>query len=83
MDPCGTPLSIEWSREHVRTDTVRVRAHTCACRSVFFELCQAGGLRFIRRTTVGGTKVLRDESPRDLAEKVDELWRLLLSGRAC
>jgi hypothetical protein len=40
-------------------------------------------LRFIRRTTVGDTKLLRDESPRDIAEKVEVLWRLLLSGRAC
>ncbi|WP_101788782.1 hypothetical protein [Nonomuraea indica] len=80
--PCGTPFAIDWFREQPRTERVRVRAHTCACQPVFYELCQAGGVRFIRRTTVRRGRMKAMESPRAHAVVVDHLWELLLTGRA-
>ncbi|MBB4918468.1 hypothetical protein [Streptosporangium saharense] len=53
---------------------------TCDCGSVFFELCQADGLRFIRRTrrTAGGPMI--EESDRWPTVEADAMWNALLFG---
>ncbi|MEU8248601.1 hypothetical protein [Nonomuraea sp. NPDC048916] len=61
---------------------MRVRDHTCDCQAVFYELCQAGGLRFIRRTSRKGGRMVVDESPWVIAAEAEALWRRLLEGRA-
>ncbi|MEU8103483.1 hypothetical protein AB0C18_07135 [Nonomuraea muscovyensis] len=73
---------IDWIPETARTDRVRVRDHTCSCAPVSYELCQAGGLRFIRRTTVQPGDLQIMESPRAHATAVDDLWQLLVAGKA-
>jgi len=77
-----TSVSIEWGQEGFRTQRTRVRDHTCNCRSVFYELCQAGGQRYIRRTTRKGGRVVVEESVRMNASQMDALWSLLLQGDA-
>lgn len=49
---------------------VRVVAWTCDCRAVFYELCQARGMAFIRRT------LQRDECP-----EVGETHRMCVAQR--
>ncbi|GGO77134.1 hypothetical protein [Nonomuraea cavernae] len=62
---------------------MRVRDHTCDCQAVFYELCQSGGLRFIRRTSrKDGRRMVVEESPWVIAAEADILWRRLLEGRA-
>jgi hypothetical protein len=78
-----------WPPTH-RTTRVRVRAHTCECAPVIYELCQATGLMFIRR-------VVRSDADADADAKVEDevretawlpsartkrLWTLLLEGLA-
>ncbi|MER7134384.1 hypothetical protein [Streptosporangium saharense] len=58
----------------------RVVQWTCDCETVFYELCQADGLRFIRRTrrTAGGPSV--QESDHWPAAEADAIWTALLFG---
>lgn len=73
-------LSIVWTPEAVRPSPVRVRDYSCPCQVPYYELCQAEGVRFIRRVHVNGDESIVDESPRDRAPKVDELWARLLAA---
>ncbi|MEU8206329.1 hypothetical protein [Streptosporangium sp. NPDC049046] len=60
---------------------VRVLRWTCDCEPVFYELCQASGLRFLRRTrraAPGRASVA--ESDRWQAQETDEMWIALLHG---
>ena len=75
-------VSIEWDPVEPRNRRVRVRDYTCDCRPVFYELCQAGGQRYIRRMTRKGGRVLVEESVRSNASQTDILWTLLLRGDA-
>lgn len=74
--------SIEWDLVGPCSERVRVRDYTCECQPVFYELCQAGGQRYIRRTTRKGRRVVVEESVRTAASKTDILWALLLHGDA-
>ncbi|MFF3445039.1 hypothetical protein [Streptosporangium sp. NPDC002721] len=55
----------------------RVVRWTCDCDALFYELCQAGGLRFIRRTR---RHHAIDESDRWQAQEADAMWIALLHG---
>lgn len=68
-----------WSR---RTHRVRVRDHTCECMSVIYELCQAGGLMFIRRVVRSEDGEEGHETAWLSAARTKLLWSLLLDGRA-
>ncbi|GAA3111567.1 hypothetical protein [Streptosporangium carneum] len=59
---------------------VRVVRWTCDCEAIFFELCQAGGLRFIRRTKRTAGNPLVEESDRWPATEADAVWAALLFG---
>jgi hypothetical protein len=59
---------------------VCVVAWTCECGSPFYELCQVGGQRFIRRTRNGPDKRIVDEPDRWNAGQADAQWTALLLG---
>jgi hypothetical protein len=71
-------LDITWLPVQPSAERVKVRDYTCDCRPVFYELCQAGGVRFIRRTTRVRGKLVIEESTRSPAAYVDALWSELL-----
>jgi hypothetical protein len=75
-------VRIDWNPVRPDVERLRVRDHTCDCQPVFYELCQAGGQRCIRRTTRKGGRVVVEESGRTVASKTDILWTMLLHGHA-
>jgi hypothetical protein len=75
-------LRIDWYLPSPQGERVRVRAHTCDCQASFYELCQSGGMRFIRRTTRHGGRVVIEESERGVAAHTDAVWAMLLKGAA-
>lgn len=72
--------ALHWAPPRPLTERVRVRDYTCTCQLVSYELCQAGGLFFIRRTRRGGESTLIDESPRFRPAAVKTIWMRLLHG---
>jgi hypothetical protein len=81
-DPREGCVGVDWSEPTPRTTRVRVREITCECSSVIYEVCQAAGLMFIRRTVRAGRSVVVHESEWSLTAEVERLWSLLLAGRA-
>lgn len=73
---------IRWLLPTNRSDRVRVRRHTCECRPTVYELCQSGGLLFIRRTNREGGQVEVRETERLIAVRIEPLWTRLLRGEA-
>ncbi|WP_431898674.1 hypothetical protein [Nonomuraea sp. bgisy101] len=73
---------IDWAIEVPRADRVRVKSYTCDCVPVFYELCQAAGLMFIRRLSRGGDVTVVHESPWMRCAEVEGLWERLLRGEA-
>ena len=73
--------SVLWEPSLPRAHRVRVREHTCICQSPQFELCTAGGLWFVRRTSAGASTGIV-ESAWVSASAANELWGRLLSGQA-
>ena len=73
---------IDWRPELSRAGQVRVKEHTCDCRATFYELCQAGGLMFVRRTRRLKGAVDVHESPWVVARVTQALWLRLLMGSA-
>ncbi|MFG1943504.1 hypothetical protein [Nonomuraea sp. NPDC048826] len=75
-------VMIDWLPAVPRAERTHVRDYTCDCRPVVYELCQAGGLRFIRRTSRLNKRIVVEESPRDVTAVIDTLWGELLRGEA-
>ncbi|WP_440071138.1 hypothetical protein [Streptosporangium sp. OZ121] len=73
---------IDWRPERPRADRLRIKEHTCDCLPTFYELCQAGGLMFVRRTERARKGVVVHESPWVVAKRTQELWLRLLMGAA-
>ncbi|MFI6325911.1 hypothetical protein ACIBG8_50930 [Nonomuraea sp. NPDC050556] len=73
---------INWEPARPRVNLVRVRAHTCDCQPVFYELCQAAGLMFIRKVSRRGGKTVVHESAWQRTEVACALWLQLLRGKA-
>ncbi|SNS61722.1 hypothetical protein SAMN05216276_1012140 [Streptosporangium subroseum] len=73
---------IDWRPSLSRAGPARVKEHTCDCRATFYELCQAGGLMFIRRTHRLRGAVDVHESPWVVARDTQALWLRLLMGSA-
>ncbi|GLW98245.1 hypothetical protein Misp02_23320 [Microtetraspora sp. NBRC 16547] len=73
-------LAIEWRRPTPRCARIRVKEHTCECQGTLYELCQAGGLRFIRRSIRKGRRAMVSETIWMPSAKTERLWRLLLAG---
>ncbi|GAA3111699.1 hypothetical protein [Streptosporangium carneum] len=71
--------TLTWTAPPERAQA-RVIRWTCDCETVFFELCQADGLRFIRRTKRTGRKLLVEESDHWPPGEADAMWTALLFG---
>ncbi|TXK42791.1 hypothetical protein [Nonomuraea sp. C10] len=74
--------SIDWLPAVPRTERVKVRDYTCDCRPIVYELCQAGGLRFIRRISRPNGRLVVEESRWSTSAVIDTLWGELLRGEA-
>lgn len=82
MTPWETaPDDPEWRDALPPLVNVRVHAEWQPTRNQTYELCSAGGLRFIRRTTHKPYKV--EESPRLVSKRANELWQRVLTGQVC
>ncbi|GAA2653616.1 hypothetical protein GCM10010412_021870 [Nonomuraea recticatena] len=75
-------VAINWTTPTPRCNRISVRRHTCECVPEVFELCQAGGLRFIRRTVREAGAVVVHESDWAVSAVAGRLWELLLGGHA-
>lgn len=73
--------AIDWRPSSARGCRVRVRAHTCMCRTPVFELCSGGGLWFVRRLSVSDSVEIA-ESEWVCAAVAQRLWERILSGQA-
>jgi hypothetical protein len=74
-------LAVEWGESITRCTQIRVKAHTCECRETLYELCQAAGLRFIRRTVRNTRPAVVSETIWMSPTEADRLWARLLDGR--
>ncbi|WP_327088368.1 hypothetical protein OIE66_39620 [Nonomuraea sp. NBC_01738] len=59
----------------------RVVEWTCDCIAVFYELCQAGGQFYIRKTVNDDTAREITESHRTTHVEAREVWAAILTGR--
>lgn len=73
---------ISWSASTDRAVSIRVRSHTCGCVPTSYELCEAAGLAFIRRTVRSSAGTHVSESPWLRRAEADRLWTALLEGWA-
>jgi hypothetical protein len=73
---------VEWCEPLPRFQRVRVRRHTCECKPRVYELCTAGGLAWVRRTDRLKSMVKVSESHPRLVGEAEELWSMILAGRA-
>lgn len=73
---------IKWCVPVRRSDRIRVRKHTCDCKATIYELCQSGGLLFVRRTVRGPEGPVVHESERLITARVETLWLKILMGQA-
>ncbi|MEV1238927.1 hypothetical protein [Nonomuraea sp. NPDC049750] len=72
---------LTWQEPDPRCDRVRVRDHTCECQHIVYELCQAGGLHFIRRLYRSDC-VVEHQSDWLRAPEAERLWLRILLGQA-
>jgi hypothetical protein len=78
-------LRLRWIPYAKRFDRVRVIEHTCGmdpCNRQTYELCHAGGLAFIRRTVRDASGVTVTETDTMSFDRGDEIWQMLVSGKA-
>ncbi|GAB3144437.1 hypothetical protein [Microbispora hainanensis] len=61
---------------------MRVLAWTCDCLAMVYELCQAGGQGFIRRTLQNEDAPEIRETHRWPLGQAREIWAALLTGMA-
>jgi hypothetical protein len=73
---------IEWSPTTARCGRIRVRSYTCPCASTWYELCTAGGLAHIRRSTRSRESIAIAESAWLPTAETRRLWEKLLMGLA-
>ncbi|MEU8279669.1 hypothetical protein ACFYOK_35685 [Microbispora bryophytorum] len=73
---------LRWLKPQRRCTHIRVRRHTCECRPRIYELCQAGGLVFVRRTDRKKVGLEVAETEWLLTARAQELWQKILTGRS-
>jgi len=74
-------VRLDW-RASVQFDRCRVAAWTCAEHlRVWYELCRAGGLVFLRRTHQRGGHLVVTYSEAWVERRGVEMWAGVLSGR--
>lgn len=71
---------LDWDLERDRSERVRVRAHTCECKTVVYELCAGGGLMFVRRQYRAGGETVVYETDRWITSHAEQVWQRLLLG---
>ncbi|MFI6484135.1 hypothetical protein ACIBH1_39855 [Nonomuraea sp. NPDC050663] len=71
---------IDWSVPVPRANRIRVCDFTSDMQPVFYELCMAAGLMFIRRFCRRETGMVVHESPWMRTEEARNLWARLLNG---
>ncbi|MFI6790269.1 hypothetical protein ACIBG4_23385 [Nonomuraea sp. NPDC050383] len=71
----GAAMDIDWEPEVDWSERVRVCDYAPVCRHVLYELCQAGGLRFIRKVNKRGRRRMMLASPRMIAARANAVWR--------
>ncbi|MFI6321594.1 hypothetical protein ACIBG8_28945 [Nonomuraea sp. NPDC050556] len=76
------PVRVNWFEPIARCQRVRVSRHTCECLPVHFELCRAAGLGFVRRIIRRPGKTVVQETDWMRVPEAEQLWALLLKGRA-
>ena len=69
-----------WNAPETSGDRRRVRIVTWTCGAAYFELCEADGLRFIRRTKRVRSRLSIAESDRWPPGEADAMWTALLHG---
>jgi hypothetical protein len=69
--------AITWTPERPHGQ-VRVRDYTCECKPVVYELCQSGGVTFIRKMTRKGEEATIEEYIARSGVEVHAVWRRLL-----
>lgn len=72
---------ITWQQCRPRGTRIRVREHTCECQDIVYELCQAGGLLFVRRLyrATDSTETVESEWLRSALAQ--QLWMRILLGQ--
>ncbi|GLW08491.1 hypothetical protein Misp01_36210 [Microtetraspora sp. NBRC 13810] len=83
MLPRDSCCQIYWQESRPRADRVRIKAYTCDCQPTFYELCQAGGLLYIRRTSRERRRVTVHETVWMVARDGEQLWTQLITGQVC
>ncbi|MFI7109128.1 hypothetical protein ACIBK9_22660 [Nonomuraea sp. NPDC050227] len=81
-EPRPGRTAIRWYPTRSPYERVRVRAYTCHCEPMIYELCQIGGQRFIRRARKNGSIPILEETSRGSALRTQLLWDCLLAGNA-
>lgn len=74
---------LRWLPDTQRGDRVRVLENTCDWADpVSYELCAAGGMRFIRRTDWRTFPAGVHETERFSADRAGQIWARLVEGEA-
>ena len=75
----GSVRQLQWW-EPTPAERVRVLAWTCDCQARFYELCQSGGMVYIRRTVQKDPEPEISESHRWPVQDGWRVWFDLLTG---
>ncbi|MEN3541069.1 hypothetical protein AAH991_38560 [Microbispora sp. ZYX-F-249] len=81
-DPQPDAEQLQWLAPQRRCTQVRVQRHTCECQPRIYELCQAGGLVFVRRTDRNQAGVEVAETEWLVTARAQELWQKIITGRS-
>ncbi len=73
-------VKLVWHEPFEGVTRVRALAWTCDCRAVVYELLQAGGRAFIRKTIQAEPTPKVEETHRWSIEEARRVWLALLCG---
>jgi hypothetical protein len=71
-----------WRSPSRRTHRIRVVRHSCECEATIFELCQAGGLAFIRKSLRRTASTVVHETDWMPSKRASQLYERVLRGEA-
>ncbi|GAA3472070.1 hypothetical protein [Nonomuraea roseola] len=75
-------MRLAWQQPYPGEGRVRVLSWTCTCRATVYELCQSGGVAYIRRMLqLDGAPEIHETFRWSLSE-ARTVWAALLSGQA-
>ncbi|MBT2234267.1 hypothetical protein [Nonomuraea sp. NEAU-A123] len=80
--PRGNITLVDWYPWQPTSAVTRVRAYTCDCAPVVYELCVAGGHTYIRRCDWSTYPTSVMESERMTDRHAQDLWMRIMSGEA-